>query len=629
MPGIPTHFKILELAIENLESSADPQLQQIGSIMSTNANYAYLGAIGPNIADFMPASFDPETDERENQYFYLWRQMLGLVGDGLIAEKGLYSILSQTRAFFAAINPVAAAQDLSALKDLEDDAAAVLEAAEALDVLLANLTEDFTLDIASTIMAGVIPSTTVNPGNSVPTSEAWQRRDLLFWKKTGDFTKKLYENARDSGDDKLLAYAYGYIVSYIGNTIGNTFINSIVHSNYRLHWWRSRWIKLFVDAWVHGYYNGNATIDVNTDIPNPPYSDWPALCDANLQEKISFGGPDPQKMMERMWSNEGFETVLDEDFSAFWVNTYNEVYGPHEFVSEASLNGAYSMTWLVLWFQTHVVGCSPTIPMQPPPDCGENPERPSWVDPNILGDNGEGESIPEVDIELDPDEAKVASGIILLLLGLLSFLTGGWIAGATAIGAGIGVIIAGATDDINWEKLRCDLYWYQMYVDNAVQQFHDLLLTIGMIQPYPRELDAAGLGIDFSAMGIELPVRFDSGVNTTKSKIDLAFPILALIPSDNLFDLLNFGKYANPPTGKVEEPPTTPYLVTAYPNHFISENNPLSNGRILDPPPPPIHERKFREYRKQRPGCISEFRRGVPELQPGRRSKSRIFDLGI
>ena len=62
MPGIATHFKILELSIDRLKSSSDPDLQNKGLLMETHSTYAYLGAVGPMLADFIPAVPLPDPD---------------------------------------------------------------------------------------------------------------------------------------------------------------------------------------------------------------------------------------------------------------------------------------------------------------------------------------------------------------------------------------------------------------------------------------------------------------------------------------------------------------------------------------------------------------------------------------
>ena len=44
MPGIPTHFRLLDLANPDLKIKAE------------NMSFAYLGAIGPSLGDFIPTS---------------------------------------------------------------------------------------------------------------------------------------------------------------------------------------------------------------------------------------------------------------------------------------------------------------------------------------------------------------------------------------------------------------------------------------------------------------------------------------------------------------------------------------------------------------------------------------------
>ena len=201
------------------------------------------------------------------------------------------------------------------------------------------------------------------------------------------FLRKLLDRATASGDPRFLAYAYGFLVSYAADVCGNPFVNSTVGGPPRTQWWRQRFVRNYVDAWVFGAYSIGATM--TEDTPSPAYADWPSLCDANLQERIALDGIDLTTLLRCVKISTAFpQDVLPADFSAFWIGAYSDAYGAPASTGPVTfpwfLNDAYLMTWLVLWFQTSgavlgwfscdgdnpVANCSFAESMTPPSNCG-------------------------------------------------------------------------------------------------------------------------------------------------------------------------------------------------------------------------------------------------------------------
>src|SRR5262249_43615296 len=98
MPRIPTHFVILRKNIGRLAAPPDPNLQEIGRILKDNAAYAYLGAVGPALGDFIPSDPPPPGPALPSTNFYpaIWKQVFGVVGgDGTPGNPGLRTILGK------------------------------------------------------------------------------------------------------------------------------------------------------------------------------------------------------------------------------------------------------------------------------------------------------------------------------------------------------------------------------------------------------------------------------------------------------------------------------------------------------------------------------------------------------
>ncbi len=582
MPGIATQMVILERTIERMANSGDTAQEDAAQIMKDHHPYAYLGAIGPALADFIPGDpIDPSMPSLGNSpYASVWAQVLAIAGgDGSATDPGALSVIGQFKFFLNKIIGIVDDEDLGALKDMRDngEVAQIETLAASLKVIVDGLVPRV-VAIGSGITQGMKPAVNVATTQPTPIPETWTAREYLHWKRPGQFAQALAARARASGDPRFLAYAYGYLCSFAGSVSGSPFVNSTIGASYRQQWWRYRWVNNYVDTWAFGYYSSGASM--SGDAPTPPYKNWAALCDAGLQKRLDFGSIDPVEIMKDLREGTPFPKLLPDDFADYWMTAWQDAYGPPPLGSRfgaSLLNGAMIMTWMKLWFQTsgEVIGCNPAPPMAPPGDCGG---APSWVDPNVPGDSGSGEQPAIPQPESDPDVGEIVTGIILALLGAASLFFGGGLAGAAAIGIGVGLVIDGATE-INWAKLRCDLYWLQMYLYNGLKALHDLMTLGAFSHPYPSELALDSTTV--SLLGI--PYTYDSGKRLTKSRIlgpeklmsELHIEFDGRFPAERWSGGL--GDWVQTPTG-IEQPETTGYLNRAYPPFFIDDDsaNPLT-----------------------------------------------------
>ncbi|HWV24331.1 MAG TPA: hypothetical protein VNZ58_09070, partial [Thermomicrobiales bacterium] len=582
MPGLATQLVILDRTIERLASSSTPSLQQAAQVMKDNLPFATLGAIGPALADFMPGDpVDPNQPSLgSSPYASVWTQVLAIAGgDGTPADPGALAVIGQFKRFLNKIISIADDEDLGALKDMRDngEVGEIETLAASLKTIVDGLVPRVTA-IGGGITQGMKPAVNVPAGQPVPPPATWTAREYLHWKHPGRFARALSARALSSGDPRFVAYAYGYLSSFAGSVSGSPFINSTIGASYRQQWWRYRWVNNYIDTWTYGWHTSGATM--SGDTPSPPYEKWGSLCDANLQKRLEVGSIDPVDIMQHLREGTPFPKLLADDFAKYWMDAWIDAYGAPPLGSRFGadkLNGAFIMTWMKLWFETsgEVIGCNPAPPMAPPGNCND---APSWVDPNVPGDNGNGQqpSIPEP--ESDPDVGEIVTGVILALLGAASLFFGGGLAGAAAIGVGVGLVIDGATD-INWAKLRCDLYWLQMYLYNGLKALHDLLTLGAFTHPYPSELAMDSTTIQL----LGIPYTFDSGKRLAKSRVlaprelsrFLKVEIEGSFPAQTWTGGL--GDWVKMPTG-IEDPQTTGYLARDYPTFFIDDDaaNPLT-----------------------------------------------------
>lgn len=566
MPGIPTHFVVLEKAIAALAAAPEAALRDIATKISKpdNLPWAYLGVSGPMIGDFIPAG-----PGIVGQYVKVWHNLFDIIaGWGTPGHPGLLNIVNSMFSVLDDLDPIAAAEDQDALLAFEPRLQELSDAFGALANLLSEL-ETRALRIVERINGSgpILPSTA--PA-AVQASNTWNVRDVLHWKKTGNFVKALFDKA--GTDERFQAYAFGYLIAYCTNTTGAPFVNSIVRGPYRTAWWRHRFVQNWIDAWVFGQTASGATM--TGDTPSPPYDDdtWSSLCSAQLEKKIELPGVsyDPVDLMNRL--PKGFETehsfqehqpfpvLLPNDFGQFWVAAYSEAYGtppPDSPVKAEKLNDAYIMLWLMLWFQTDCLGCNTPPPMTAPEGC----EKPSWADPSVPGDDGSGTGPPVAnpDDYEEVDTAEEVCGWILLILGILT---------GTPLVIG-GVALIEDAHSVNWAKLRCDLFWYRQYFFNALELMHSVLLLGALDFPRAKELAVNQMTIPF--VGLD----YLSGANLCKSRdLKEGYPSKPWIPNP-----VKPGDWVDEPT-QWEQPQTVAYLASEYPSFFVdSPANHLAPGK--------------------------------------------------
>ncbi len=583
MPGIVSQFVLLDLVVKRMQASSDPAQAAIAQALTSEPAYANLGAVGPDLFDFMPNDLTPGKLGTASLPAQFWQIIYGVangLGSGAGAVPGLVATLAKLNGFLSQLDSIASKQDLGALSDFKNNGSLdqALAAMKDLATIVGNIS-----NVAGNIMANIKSQQPFGPtfalGSTVPPPIVWDCRDFVFWKRTGQFASALIANARQANDPRYLAYAYGYAIAYTGKVCGSPFLNSILNSVYRLNWWRHRWLNLFGDAWVWGFYNMPTR-------PTQPYDylSWPSLCEANLQQRIELPGIDPATLLDVVTSGQAFPSVLPADFASFWFDTFAQVYGAPPAGSRFSadaLNGAYLLTYLMLWFQTSgkALGCNAAPPMAPPDSkCGDNPP---WVDPTQVppGSGGTPNLPPAPTVEHHADVGEIVCGAIVALLGLAGLFTGNLVAGGGALGAGIDLILQGASQ-IDWDKLRCQLYWYHLYLYNGLNALHQAAMLVGIVHPYASELATDSTTLNL----LNLNFTFDSGERIVRSRGHARdFPAGLWVPGV-------LPDWIKDPTAAAETPTTVPYLSVAYPDFWLDDaiNNPLSNGQVRVGGPWPV-----------------------------------------
>lgn len=586
MTGIITKFSALAVLEKTLSSSGDPEMARLGDLINRHSAFAHLGSLCDSVGDFAPVRVESSGQlgsPGSNPYVTIWKLIFDVFGgDGSPENPGLKPLLDKIRGLLSQLDTIAAAEDLDALMAMEGEVNTINEISANLDAVITRIKGDGTLNNLGMVLDFQQAISSLNrPAIVKERSDGkvgfperfWTLREFLAWRRSGDFAKELWDKALSSGSEELQAYALGWISSWSLNAGGSSAIASIVGAPYRNQWWRTRFVSNYIDLWTHGFYQTGASM--SGDIPTPGYDTWPNLCSSEQHKKIEIPGItfDAEDIMKKLRMLEALPKNLPDFFTDYWTSCYENVYGDlgteRPKVNAEILQDAYAMVWLVLWFQTspQSLGCHASTVVTPA-SCGS---APSWTDPTSAGGGGSGGgAIPEPSINPMIDEAAIGCAIFLLILGILLIIGGGYAAGGAAIAGAI--ITAANSGTIDWDKFRCDLEWYKLFLHNALRALHDLLSLGGFVHPYTHELAQDQTLIELLE-GFD--TNLDTGKNILKTQVKERYPLVPWSGAGFWFD---------PPGGDLEQPATQPAIGVAYPSGFISDPaNPLGTQSTFSP----------------------------------------------
>jgi hypothetical protein len=559
MPGIPTHFRVLDLTLAQLRADG---LDDLVDKVEQNREWAYLGSIGALLLDFAPAQ------PSQNPYAAIWQRVFALVSDDKASNTlGLLSAYQVLKGFLDSVEAAANARNSDQLAATETFLAKAAEATDAfgsLAVRINNLLKDSLQSIQE------LRPAVERPG-SAPPAAAWRLREFFFWKKPGAFLKALIDQAvlvATVDADKAakgFSYAFGFLTFYATSVCTSPFVNSIVGGPYRTQWWRHRWINNHVDTWVFGYYEAGKPAFAQDPLDSD-YLTWPDLCGQNLQRNIELGDIVTPAVLQQLCDGQSFDRISPDfdAFGAFWFNAVKQTFGSSALSKEqwaSTLNDACVFTWLVLWLQTsgEVIRCE--APPKAPDNCGD---LPSWSNPAIPGDAGAGSGPPTPQSEQPDNSASNVSGVIAAILGVISLLSGALPLAAGAIGFGIGAAVS--RKSVDWDKVLCDVYYYRVYLYNINNAVRSIATAAGLMYPPP------------SALGNEImgQLSTQSARNVAKASSPPNYPAA-------VWD--GFSNFQLPPLPGAELPGTIPSSAAGrYPNFVIDfAANPLTKGRVRNP----------------------------------------------
>jgi len=589
MPNIAFHYETLQKVIEGLDGAGDSS----ATLLKDNFRFALLGAMGSNLFEYLPASqtlLDSlevisknhqsittlPPDLLEELFFRPSMAAYGLVFRTLVLP--FWPVIANITDFLNQMDIVAQNEDADALKNMKQ----TTEDIQSQAVTLKNL-GPVIQDLRDAIGQIVALPPWIQQAKAPSSPQGNRLYEFVRWHHTGDFARNLIDAA---DNDQQKAYALGYLVHVAASVTGEPFVNNIVGGPYRTHWWRNRLVRNFIDAWTFGFYESNAQ-PMKGDTPNPPYDQWKPLCSANLQDRINVGDlagaskPDalPDAVNAVASGDLGnlpasFPKDLAEMIQKAVDASYPAALRPKGFDLD-TYSQAFVGAYAVLWFMTSGAGpmCRNTIGT-PPSSCSSPP---NWV---ISG------GAPPSPQQSGPSTAGTVTAILLAILALILFLTQNYAAGVGAVLGAIKAAMSG--DSVDWDQLRCNLFWLRKELVDAENAIRDGLVWSGLAYPPPESLGNVDAQNQTHPVVDKTPAN---GIPLCRSQVTDIYPrqMDNSVPAPTGLPDLNFASY--PKSRPVEEPSTKDFHVPNHPSptglpsyhypDFVVNGAGLQNGGIM------------------------------------------------
>jgi hypothetical protein len=271
MPKYGIHYIVLDEMAKKLATSSSSSEKAIANSIRNNRAAANLGAIGPDLLFWAP-DFDFVQGLRNFiEPFKSLKKVIGEIEDIVKGiSEGFENVKNMPKDFVLGQlqnSPIPIVRDTARsvtnlddfMQKAKDNLANNFDAVKS-EILPAICLKGLGMDagletftLARSVFQGQFGS-----GNQIGKEEQdWYWFDMLHYRKTGDFAKKLIENAEASNNEELKAYAYAYVTHYVTDTVGHPFVNTISGSPFRIAAQRHAVIENYMDQyeWNNRYDN--------------------------------------------------------------------------------------------------------------------------------------------------------------------------------------------------------------------------------------------------------------------------------------------------------------------------------------------------------------------------------------
>jgi hypothetical protein len=213
--------------------------RDLGNMMRSAPNFASLGAIGPDLFFFLPDFRDVH---------------------GIPTSTVLVTVLKVLEDLYNALDPYITKYEKYLGPINEDTAEEMSRLTGGLSEIVGNISGD----LSSLLITGLEEVVTSQADffgffslglDRGYDDQAFFWSDVLHYRNTGQFARRIWNKADASNDDQLRAYALGYHTHVATDVTGHAFVNAIAGGPFRTHWQRHHLVENHMDSW---WYLGDA-----------------------------------------------------------------------------------------------------------------------------------------------------------------------------------------------------------------------------------------------------------------------------------------------------------------------------------------------------------------------------------
>lgn len=231
MPGISTHMAIADLIADQLNEETN--VDELKKIIQNHEDFFKMGSLGPDMLFFAPDYGDEIKSVLED--------VVGFYDNFIQPIEELYEDY---------IQPVMETIDeVVDVADKELFCSTINTVGNELGVLMDRIFQDASYALMKRDNQYVDIFDMMQPAVQKGEDEkTWYWFDMLHYRKTGDFTKNMWQIAQT---DKQKAYVLGYLTHIATDITGHPFVNTAVGGPARSHNQRHHFVENMIDTWVY------------------------------------------------------------------------------------------------------------------------------------------------------------------------------------------------------------------------------------------------------------------------------------------------------------------------------------------------------------------------------------------
>ncbi len=261
MPKYAIHQIVLNDAIGQLLGSSNAAARQAGDVLLNNMPLSNLGAVGPDLLFWAP---DYEIVDKLYALYKNYAELKKLYNDLVQPIRDIRdAVVDPIEDAVETLAPNTVAMIRTLIEEMKETAE-LFKSAVSTGLFAGVITgADLLTDaagfptLAASLFQMFMPPLQLGLGEN-----CWYWFDMLHYRRTGDYGRRLVENAR-GGSPQQQAYAYGYLSHIATDLVGHAYVNQVVGAPFRLQIQRHVTVENWMDTWkFQQYYGGNINLEL-------------------------------------------------------------------------------------------------------------------------------------------------------------------------------------------------------------------------------------------------------------------------------------------------------------------------------------------------------------------------------